>query len=60
MGQRPSFTRKSGWRDLARESRTDLAQLCGSLFLLIAGADALDARLAHANSVTPAKATVRD
>ncbi|MEU9602792.1 DoxX family protein [Streptomyces sp. NPDC048109] len=43
------FAGKSGWWDLAHESRTDLAQLCGSLFLLLAGAGALslDARRQH-------------
>ncbi|MDX3733674.1 DoxX family protein [Streptomyces caniscabiei] len=46
-GDAPLFTGKSGWWDLAHESRTDLAQLCGSLFLLLVGAGALslDARL---------------
>ncbi|MCX5167392.1 DoxX family protein [Streptomyces antibioticus] len=46
-GDAPLFTGKSGWWDFAHESRTDLAQLCGSLFLLIVGAGAysVDARL---------------
>lgn len=52
-GDAPLFAGKSGWWDFAHESRTDLAQLCGSLFLLLVGAGALslDARLtrtAHA------------
>lgn len=43
------FTGKSGWWDFVHESRTDLAQLCGSIFLLIVGAGAwsLDARLSR-------------
>ncbi|TYR64956.1 DoxX family protein [Streptomyces parvus] len=46
-GNAPLFAGKSGWWDFAHESRTDLAQLCGSLFLLLVGAGALslDARL---------------
>ncbi|MFI6310258.1 DoxX family protein [Nocardia fusca] len=50
------FTGKSGWWDFVHESRTDLAQLCGSAFLLIVGAGAwsLDARLTHgATTKTP-------
>ncbi|WP_282698321.1 DoxX family protein [Streptomyces sp. CC208A] len=60
-GDAPLFDGKSGWWDLAHESRTDLAQLCGSLFLLIVGAGAysLDARLTRADSAVPAKAAVR-
>ncbi|MEU9737019.1 hypothetical protein [Streptomyces sp. NPDC048002] len=48
-GDAPLFAGKSGWWDLAHESRTDLAQLCASLFLLLVGAGALslDARLAR-------------
>ncbi|MFC9994063.1 DoxX family protein [Nocardia sp. NPDC127526] len=40
------FRGKSGWWDFLHESRTDLAQLCGSTFLLLVGAGAysLDAR----------------
>ncbi|MEV7103954.1 hypothetical protein [Streptomyces atroolivaceus] len=34
----PLFDGESGWWDFIHESRTDLAQLCGSLFLLIVGA----------------------
>jgi putative oxidoreductase len=46
-GDGPLFPAKSGWWDFIHEARTDLAQLCGSLFLLIVGAGAysLDARL---------------
>ncbi|WP_204808544.1 DoxX family protein [Mycobacterium riyadhense] len=46
-GDAPLFAHKSGWGDFMHESRTDLAQLCGSLFLLMVGAGAysLDARL---------------
>ncbi|MDX6760822.1 DoxX family protein [Streptomyces sp. F8] len=49
-GDAPLFDGKSGWWDLVHESRTDLAQLCGSLFLLIVGAGAcsLDAHLSRA------------
>ncbi|MFC7307270.1 DoxX family protein [Streptomyces monticola] len=48
-GDAPLFEGESGWWDFAHESRTDLAQLCGSLFLLAvgAGAHSLDARLAR-------------
>jgi putative oxidoreductase len=40
------FPDASGWWDFAHESRTDLAQLCGSLVLLVVGAGtwSLDAR----------------
>ncbi|MFM9373030.1 DoxX family protein [Streptomyces sp. Da 82-17] len=46
-GDAPLFEGKSGWWDFAHESRTDLAQLCGSAFLLTVGAGtlSLDARL---------------
>uniref|UniRef100_A0A5Q5CDP6 DoxX family protein n=1 Tax=Mycobacterium sp. (strain JLS) TaxID=164757 RepID=A0A5Q5CDP6_MYCSJ len=46
-GQAALFAGASGWGDFLHESRTDLAQLCGSLFLLIVGAGAysVDARL---------------
>ncbi|MGK8558912.1 DoxX family protein [Nocardia gipuzkoensis] len=46
-GDAPLFTKDSGWWDFVHESRTDLAILCGSLFLLLVGAGAwsLDARL---------------
>ncbi|MQY14700.1 putative membrane protein [Streptomyces sp. RB5] len=48
-GDAPLFADESGWWDFAHESRTDLAQLCGSLFLLLVGAGTLsvDARLAR-------------
>lgn len=60
-GDAPLFDGKSGWWDLAHESRTGLSQLCGSLFLFIVGAGvySLDARLARAGSAVPAKAAVR-
>lgn len=56
-GDAPLFAGKSGWWDFAHESRTDLAQLCGSLLLLLVGAGAfsLDARLAR-TAGTPAAA----
>lgn len=54
-GNAPLVAGASGWWDFIHESRTDLAQLCGSLFLLIVGAGAysLDARL-HRAAVIPA------
>lgn len=56
-GNAPLFTGRSGWWDFLHESRTDLAQLCGSVFLLIVGAGAcsLDARL-HRTARAPAAA----
>ncbi|MEV6430425.1 DoxX family protein [Nocardia sp. NPDC051463] len=53
-GDAPLFTGKSGWWAFIHESRTDLAQLCGSLFLLVVGAGAwsLDARLNPTPSTT--------
>lgn len=56
-GDAPLFTGKAGWWDFAHESRTDLAQLCGSLFLLLVGAGAysLDARLTR-RAASPAEA----
>lgn len=49
----PLFPGKSGWWDFVHESRTDLAMLCGSVFLLLVGAGAwsVDARL-HSGSTT--------
>lgn len=60
-GEAALFEGKSGWWDFAHESRTDLAQLCGSLFLLIVGAGAysLDARLTRAASFAAGLSTVR-
>ncbi|WP_411088059.1 DoxX family protein [Streptomyces sp. 061-3] len=54
-GEAPLFA-KSGWWDFAHESRTDIAQLCGSLFLLLVGAGALslDARLSRTAAVPAA------
>ncbi|MGY1947197.1 DoxX family protein [Nocardia asiatica] len=45
-GEAPLFTGKSGWWDFTHESRTDLAMLCGSMFLLLVGAGgwSIDAR----------------
>ncbi|MFI7670653.1 DoxX family protein [Nocardia sp. NPDC049526] len=45
-GDAPLFSGKSGWWDFIHEARVDLAQLCGSAFLLIVGAGAwsVDAR----------------
>ncbi len=58
-GNAPLFDGKSGWWDFIHESRTDLAQLCGSLFLLIvgAGASSLDARLNRPTAALPATET---
>ncbi|UQA97546.1 hypothetical protein [Streptomyces halobius] len=57
-GDTPLSTGKSGWWDFAHESRTDLAQLCGSLFLLIVGAGAysLDVRLHRSAAAWPTEA----
>ncbi|HET9876017.1 MAG TPA: DoxX family protein [Mycobacterium sp.] len=46
-GHAPLFHTDNGWWDFIHESRVDLAQLCGSLFLLLVGAGAysIDARL---------------
>ena len=38
-GHAPLFRGEHGWWDFIHESRVDLAQLCGSLFLLIVGND---------------------
>nr|WP_308122074.1 DoxX family protein [Streptomyces sp. TRM70350] len=48
-GDAPLFEGESGWWDFIHESRTNLAQLCGSVFLLLVGAGAwsLDARFAQ-------------
>jgi uncharacterized membrane protein YphA (DoxX/SURF4 family) len=56
-GDAPLFESESGWWDFIHESRTDLAQLCGSLFLLVVGAGvySLDARLHRTAGVTPAQ-----
>lgn len=49
-GQATLFCTQRGWWDFIHESRVDLAQLCGSAFLLIVGAGAisLDTRLLFA------------
>lgn len=39
-GGAPLFPDASGWWDFTHASRTDMAQLCGSLFLLVVGAGA--------------------
>jgi putative oxidoreductase len=46
-GHAPLFRTEHGWWDFIHESRVDLSQLCGSLFLLLVGAGAysLDAFL---------------
>ncbi|OHV31812.1 DoxX family protein [Pseudofrankia saprophytica] len=48
------FKGESGWGDFLHEARVDLAQLCGSLFLLIVGAGAysFDACLHHGAAVS--------
>ncbi|UGT53326.1 DoxX family protein [Nocardia asteroides] len=53
----PLFSTDSGWWDFLHESRTDLAMLCGSIFLLIVGAGSwsLDARLRRAPATTAPK-----
>jgi putative oxidoreductase len=57
-GSAPLFSGESGWWDFIHESRTDLAQLYGSHFLLLVGAGAysLDARLRPSAKTTPAGA----
>lgn len=46
-GEAALFTGKSGWWDFVHQSRTDLAMLCGTVFLLIVGAGiwSVDTRL---------------
>ncbi|WP_433611957.1 DoxX family protein [Prescottella agglutinans] len=46
-GNAPLFPHESGWWSFAHEARVDIAQLCGSIFLLIVGAGvwSLDHRL---------------
>jgi uncharacterized membrane protein YphA (DoxX/SURF4 family) len=54
-GHAPLFRGEHGWWDFIHEARVDLAQLCGSLFLLVAGAGtySLDAYLVRrAASIT--------
>jgi putative oxidoreductase len=53
-GHAPLFRGEHGWWDFIHEARVDLAQLCGSLFLLLVGAGAysLDAYLTRRNSVS--------
>ncbi|WP_051133470.1 DoxX family protein [Nocardia paucivorans] len=53
-GEAALFAGKSGWWDLIHESRTDLAQLCGSIFLLIVGAGrwSMDAHLSRTHTPT--------
>jgi putative oxidoreductase len=55
-GHAPLFRGEHGWWDFIHEARVDLAQLCGSLFLLLVGAGAysLDAYLTRR---TPVPAT---
>ena len=55
-GHAPLFHGEHGWWDFIHESRVDLAQLCGSLFLLLVGAGtySLDARLTCAAAVATA------
>jgi uncharacterized membrane protein YphA (DoxX/SURF4 family) len=57
-GDAPLFRSESGWWDFIHEARTDLAQLCGSLFLLLVGAGAysLDAYLQRSTSMPAATA----
>jgi uncharacterized membrane protein YphA (DoxX/SURF4 family) len=46
-GKAALFAHEFGWGDFMHEARTDLAQLCGSVFLLVVGAGtySFDARL---------------
>ncbi|WP_175408341.1 DoxX family protein [Streptomyces sp. TRM64462] len=57
-GAAPLFPGASGWWDLAHASRTDLAQLCGALFLLAVGAGAWSAD-AHLSRHTRLEAATR-
>lgn len=52
----PLFPGEHGWWDFIHEARADLAQLCGSLFLLLVGAGAysLDARLTRSPALAAA------
>ncbi|MDP7732977.1 DoxX family protein [Mycobacterium sp. TY813] len=56
-GKAALFPKASGWWDFIHESRTDLAQLSGSLFLLITGAGAysLDAAINRRTQSAPTK-----
>ncbi|KKC01906.1 DoxX family protein [Mycobacterium nebraskense] len=58
-GRAPLFRAEHGWWDFIHESRVDLAQLCGSLFLLFVGAGALslDARLSRSALRSPPSMT---
>ncbi|MCV6965127.1 DoxX family protein [Mycobacterium intermedium] len=60
-GNAALFRGKSGWWDFSHEARLDLAQLCGSIFLLIVGAGALslDKRLPTSVRKMPAAAACR-
>jgi putative oxidoreductase len=51
-GHAPLFRGEHGWWDFIHESRVEIAQLCGSVFLLLVGAGAysLDARLTAATA----------
>jgi len=55
-GHAPLFRGEHGWWDFIHESRVDLAQLCGSLFLLLVGAGtySIDARLTNVADIAPA------
>lgn len=62
-GAAPLFPKEAGWWDFAHEARVDVAQLCGSLFLLIVGAGrySLDARLqSDAIAGPPTRRPVRE
>ena len=56
-GHAPLFRGEHGWWDFIHEARVDLAQLCGSLFLLLVGAGtySLDAYLVHRVAIIAAK-----
>ncbi|KUL22163.1 DoxX family protein [Streptomyces regalis] len=60
-GDAPLFDGDSGWWAFAHESRTDLAQLCGSLFLLTVGAGgySLDAHVVRAGALPAQPEAVR-
>ncbi len=54
-GHAPLYRGEHGWWDFIHESRVELAQLCGTLLLLIVGAGAfsLDARLTRSKGPPP-------
>jgi hypothetical protein len=52
------FPKESGWWDFIHEARVDLAQFCGSVFLLLVGAGALSLDAMIHGSPTPTAESV--